>query len=215
MRGRVSVIALAIAAAAGGGCIALALLVQHGRFAHFEQHSVSHWMPWIEPPVRRSTIDHILGVETRKTTGGTLVSLFTYPASIGVSAAIVLLCSVLLWRRGRERAGIGLLLLWISANAVALIGKHEVTRPRLHQTSFGHHGYLPGLSHSFPSGHALRAVVTAAALASLSKFGRLAYVWAAGVPFALVAIGAHTPTDVLGGVLAGIALSAIWVAAQA
>ena len=208
------VFALAIAVAAGAACIALAVLVQRGRFAHFDQHAVSHWMPWLEPPVHRSVLEHAAGLETRSTTGGSLVSLSTYPASIAISGAIVLLCAAVLWRRHRQRAGIGLVVLWIAANAIALIGKHEVTRPILHQTSFGHHGNLPGLSHSFPSGHALRAIVVALSLAAVAKTGRVVWVWALAVPFALVAIAAHTPTDVVGGVLAGIALVGLWVAAE-
>src|SRR5581483_5478523 len=110
------VFAFALAIVAGGACAVLAVLVHDGRFAHFDQHSVSHWMPWLEPPVHHSALEHAAGVETRSTTGGTLVSLVTYPASIAISGAITVLCATLLWRRRRQRAGVGLVLLWVAAN---------------------------------------------------------------------------------------------------
>ena len=60
---------------------------------------------------------------------------------------------------------------------------------------------------SLPSGHTIRSLIVAGAVAAAWRSGRAAYVWAATVPFALVATGAHTPTDVVAGSLIAVALA--------
>jgi membrane-associated phospholipid phosphatase len=200
------VTASAIAVCAGAACVGVAALVRRGRFAHFDQHAISHWTPWIQP------VDHTLwnglGPETRHAAWGTVVAVVAYPASGFVSGLVVLLCAVLLWARGDRWTSLGVSVAWLAANAIELLGKHAVERPRIRETSWGRHGYLPSLEHSLPSGHVMRALVVAAALAALGRFGRVAYLWALGVGAAVVAIGDHTPTDVIAGLAAGIALVA-------
>lgn len=210
-RGRIRrATALCVAAVATAAAVAVAILVRRGRFAHLDQHALSHWTPWLQPPQHHGSLHTLLAPDTRSTVWGTLVALAPYPASTVVSAVIVLAVAIVLWRRGRRRASVVLCDIWIAANVAELAGKHLVTRPRLHQTSYGHHGYLPGLQHSLPSGHVIRALVVAAALAALGRAGRLAYVWALAVPAAVVATGGHTPTDAAAGLAAGIALVAVW-----
>jgi membrane-associated phospholipid phosphatase len=86
------------------------------------------------------------------------------------------------------------------ANGLELIGKSSLTRPALTVDSF---------RHSFPSGHALRACIVAAAVAwTWGHLGVAAAAWALTVPVALVALGDHTPTDVTAGVLLAICLIA-------
>jgi membrane-associated phospholipid phosphatase len=132
--------------------------------------------------------------QTESTLGGTLVALWTYPASPFVSGLIVLLCA---WRLPR-RAGLAAIALWVAANAIELAGKLIVTRP-----SVG----VAGFSDSFPSGHTVRAFVTAAVVAWMWRRALAPMlVWAVGVACALVAIGDHVPTDVIGGALLAAAL---------
>jgi len=50
--------------------------------------------------------------------------------------------------------------------------------------------------------------VLAGAVASAWRSGRLALVWAATVPFALVVSAAHTPSDVVAGVCVVLTLAA-------
>lgn len=179
--------------------VALAALVAAGVFHGADQYAVSHWMPWLQgeshPFVEISTL---VVPETRWTLGGTLVALWTYPASLLPSA---LVAGYAAWRL---RAA-GPAALWVAANAVELAGKLLVERPAL----YAHGRHVTGFDHSLPSGHTMRALVVAYALAALGRRGRLAYAWALSVPFALVALGDHVPTDVVAGLLAFAGMYAI------
>jgi membrane-associated phospholipid phosphatase len=153
-------------------------------WAHFGHHHLIQVVSVFKP-------------QTESTLGGTLVALWTYPASPFISGLIVLICA---WRLPR-RVGVAAIALWVAANAIELIGKLVVTRPSVGQ---------PGFSDSFPSGHTVRAFVTAAVLAwTWRRAGTPAFVWAAGVACALVAIGDHVPTDVIGGALLAAFLVAL------
>lgn len=198
-----------VALVAGAAFIALAILVDRGRFAHFDQHTVSHWMPWLEPTEPRSVLARALLPTRRHTVGGQIAAIVVYPASVAISGALVLAGAALLWHRRRSRTAVLLVGAWVAANLIGLVGKNTVTRPRVHQTTYGHHGYLPGLSDSFPSGHTMRALVVAAVVAALWRYGFVAYLWALAAGVALVGLADHTVTDVAGGIAAGIALVAL------
>lgn len=176
--------------------VALAALVAAGAFHGVDQYAVRHWMPWLQgkshPLVQLSTL---VVPETRWTLGGTLVALWTYPASLLPSA---LVAGYAAWRLYDARPAV----LWVAANVVELAGKLLVERPAL----YAHGRHVTGFDHSLPSGHTLRSLVVAYSLAALWRRGRFAYVWALSVPFALVALGDHVPTDVVAGILAFAAL---------
>ena len=132
--------------------------------------------------------------ETRSTLGGTLVGLWTYPASPFISLVVVLLCARFLERR----AAVAVVALWVVANAIELTGKLTITRPSID---------VANLRDSFPSGHTVRALVLAAVLAwTWRRAGAPALAWALTVPLALVALGDHVPTDVIGGALLAASL---------
>jgi membrane-associated phospholipid phosphatase len=156
-------------------------------------------MPWLQrkshPLVQISTL---VVPETRWTLGGTLVALWTYPASLLPSALVV---GYAAWRLRDARPAV----LWVAANLVELAGKLLVARPAL----YAHGRHVTGFDHSLPSGHTMRSLVVAYSLAALWRRGRLAYVWALSVPFALVVTGDHVPTDVVAGLLAFAALALV------
>jgi membrane-associated phospholipid phosphatase len=176
--------------------VALAALVAAGVFHGADQYAVGHWMPWLQarshPLVQLPTL---VVPETRWTLGGTLVALWTYPASLLPSALVVAYAA---WRLRDARPA----MLWVSANVVELAGKVLVERPAL----YAHGRHVTGFDHSLPSGHTMRSLVVAWSLAALWRRGRVAYAWALTVPFALVALGDHAPTDVVAGVLALVAI---------
>lgn len=174
--------------------LALTGLVWAGAFTHVDRFAVHHLMPW--PQFGRHhliRIGTLFKPETRSTLGGTLVALWTFPASPFVSGLIVLFCS---WRL----KSVVPLAIWVAANVIELAGKLIVSRPYVGE---------PGFAGSFPSGHTVRAFVTAAVVTWTWRRARIpAFAWAVGVAVALVAIGDHVPTDVAGGFLLAVALIA-------
>lgn len=66
---------------------------------------------------------------------------------------------------------------------------------------------IPFYDASFPSGHMIRGTVVAAILIlSWPRARRWILLWVAFVAPALVVSAAHTPSDVLGGLIVGVAL---------
>jgi membrane-associated phospholipid phosphatase len=89
----------------------------------------------------------------------------------------------------------------LAAVAVEVVCKELLVRPRLHQGSF----HIVAFNSSFPSGHTLRTVIVAAAVAwAWPRLRAAAVVWAVAGIVLLELAGWHTPTDVLGGLLLGL-----------
>jgi membrane-associated phospholipid phosphatase len=200
---------LAAALAGAAGFAALAVLVAAGALTTPDRYAVHHLMPWW----RRSHAVPLVDVravfvpDTRGSVAATAAGLWTYPASPFVSALVVAACGYLLLRRRRPRAALGLGLLWVTANLLELLVKVAVTRPSLGVATF---------DHSYPSGHMLRACVDVAAVASAWPRARfVAAGWLLPVPFALVALGYHTPSDVVGALFLAVSLLAVWARGEA
>ena len=183
--------------------LVLAGLVMAGVLTGVDRYSVHHLMPWSEPSTKSLiNVGALFLPETRPSLGGSLVALWTYPASAFVSALVVAGCAYIVDRRGNRQAAVSICALWIVANALELIGKIAIARPSISVSRF---------QHSYPSGHTLRACVIAAVVAwTWRRMGPAAAAWALLVPVALVLVGDHTPTDVAGGLLLAGCLIAIW-----
>ena len=174
-----------------------------GVLSGVDRYSVRHLMPWSEPSTNSLiNVGALFLPETRPSLGGSLVALWTYPASAFVSALVVGGCAYIVDRRGNRQAAVNICALWIVANALELIGKIAIARPAIGVSRF---------QHSYPSGHTLRACVIAAVVGwTWRRMGPAAAAWALLVPVALVLLGDHTPTDVAGGLLLAGCLIAIW-----
>jgi membrane-associated phospholipid phosphatase len=195
-----------VAVAGGIAFLALAVLVATGVVEGIDRYAAHHWMPW-EVPAHHALIEPaaVFVPETRWTLGGTLVALLTYPASPFVSALVVVACAWLMRRRGESTGAIALCALWLAANALEVSGKLIVARDPIRDA----------FRHSYPSGHTVRACIVAAAVAAVWHRAHVVVAtWAiVAVPVALVLIGDHTPSDVVGGLLLALLLLAATAAA--
>jgi membrane-associated phospholipid phosphatase len=188
-----------LAAAGALLAAAVAAAVAVGAFTWLDQFAVTHWMPWLVP--HRHPFVTFASLTLPNVHGRPLevaAQLWTYPASVVPSAAIVFVVA----RRFATPDALRWCALWIAANVIEVSGKLTVYRPHLVKD----HVHALTLDHSLPSGHTIRSLLIAAVVASAWRSGRLAWIWAAGVLFALVVIGAHTPTDVLAGLAVTVAL---------
>jgi membrane-associated phospholipid phosphatase len=182
---------------------ALGALVVTGALSGIDQYAVDHWMPNFEPS--NGSGAGSLAHQFYPHLGSPLqafCNLWTFPASAFVSGVAIISCCVALVRRGRRDAALAWGGAWLAANLAELVAKHFLHRPVLHAIEAGMRVPFDSFGHSFPSGHALRATVTAFALATVWRRAALpALFWTAVVLPALVIGAAHTPSDVVGGVL--------------
>lgn len=191
---RVTLLLAAAFVAVGAGVVV-------GAFTRIDLWAIHHLMPWFTPGSSSPTLSSVtlpFGLDTP--VGQILGELWVYPASVPVSALVVIAAGAVLWRRGRRDAALAWAAAWVAVNALEVIGKTFVSRPELHVVADGRsHVVFP---HSFPSGHALRGLLVAAVVAHVWSRARIAgAVWIAVTLVLLVVIGFHTPSDVLGGAL--------------
>jgi len=174
---------------------ALAALVAAGAFTHVDQWAVDHMMPGAS--FRHANGGLVNGLvpllhSRWNSAYGIAANIVTLPASFLVSLAFAIACSRIL--------GAAL----VAAVAVEVVCKEFLTRPALYDGSF----HIAAFDSSFPSGHSLRTVIVAAAVAwRWPRIRVLAVAWAIASIVLLQLAGWHTPTDIAGGVvLAALAL---------
>ncbi len=189
-------------AVAGGFLAALTgILAATGVLRRGDQYAVDHLMPWLE--VRHHpfvTIGALTVPSFDPPAANTALELWTYPAAFLPSLLVVLVAG---WRLARRDA-IVWCSLWFAGNAIELAGKLALRKPDLYH----HTLHVAAFDTSLPSGHTIRALILAGAVACVWRSGRFALIWGATVPVALVVEGAHTPSDVLAGVFVVMTLAA-------
>lgn len=164
---------------------ALAALVAAGTLTGLDQWSVDHLMPGGRfTGGGPSLVDALVPLAAThwSSAWSVAVNVVALPASFVVALALVA------WRSWV------LAVLLVAATAVETLCKHVLTRPELHHGT--HH--VVAFDDSFPSGHALRAVLVAGAFAQ-----PWAAAWAAATIVLVQLAGWHTPTDLAGGLLLG------------
>jgi membrane-associated phospholipid phosphatase len=163
--------------------------VAAGAFTRVDQWSIDHLMPGGSfHNGKRPLIDGLVPLLSSgwHSGYGVAVNIVTLPASFLIALAIVVACSRVL--------GVALIL----AVGVEVICKEVLTKPALYDGSF----HITAFDTSFPSGHALRTVMVAAAVAwRWPRLRAVAVVWAIASVVLLLLAGWHTPTDLAGGVL--------------
>lgn len=178
-----------------GAFAALAVAVAAGAFTRVDQWAIDHLTPGGSfHHAKNSLLDGLVPLLHSNLDSGysIAVNIVTLPASFLIALAIVVACS----------RGLGVAL--VAAVGVEVVCKEVLTKPALYDGSF----HIAAFDSSFPSGHALRTVIVAAAVAWRWPRARMfAIAWAIASIVLLQLAGWHTPTDLAGGVvLAALAL---------
>lgn len=211
-----------IAGVASLAFVALGGLVAIGACSSPDQFAVDHLMPGLYPYFTHDV--HWSALGSAEAGGRVIVPLSssTNPNRIinrvadvayipegGLTATLLYcLCAIAALVRGwRLPAVVGWLGAYGVGNVLELLGKTTIARPPLHAIALYGSPQVWKFDTSFPSGHTIRALLLAAFVASVFPSIRwLAAAWAAAVMVLLVVAGTHTPSDVLGGLLAATAL---------
>jgi membrane-associated phospholipid phosphatase len=130
--------------------------------------------------------------------GVAVALVVTLPGQVLVSLLLVAIAAGSLWAQGRRDAAVAWLAVWFLATGVEVIFRHTLTRAPLYRDGV----HLVSFEASWPSGHALRCTIVAAALATAWPRLRIPLaVWLASALVLTELAGFHTPTDVVGGLL--------------
>ena len=183
------------------GYAALAILVAAGALTGLDQWAVDHLMPGGPgtggPPSALEALVPLYHASWSRPLD-VVADVLTLPAQALVSSTLAVVCCLVLLRDGRRRAALAWAAVWLAGNGVEALCKSVLARPLLHR-----HGLpLTAFESSFPSGHTLRAVLLAAAVATVLPGARLwLAAWAAATVVLLEIDGLHVPSDLAGGLL--------------
>ena len=142
-------------------------------------------------------------------------SASVYPVSIAVPVGVWIDGKVQQNKKNQYRAYEIAGSVFIAATATAVI-KVVFDRDRPYQKYNDVYPYKYQEGRSFPSGHTSAAFATATSVSLQYKKWYIvvpAYAWAAGVGYSRMYLGAHYPSDVIGGAItgAGSALLSHWI----
>ena len=180
------------AALLAGTYVVLATLFALDAFGRFDQWAVDELMPGGRFSAREPGFgDSLVPLLHAGWGSGWAVAanIVTLPAGFLISFAITAVLS----RR--------LALVLLGAVAVEGLSKEVLSGPALYHGGL----HIAAFDSSFPSGHALRAVIVGGAAALLwPRFRALAIGWTVAAIALLLLAGWHTPTDIAGGVVLGL-----------
>jgi membrane-associated phospholipid phosphatase len=199
--------ARAVAAAFAAAFAALAGLVSAGNLTGVDRWAMAHAMPDAHFTGGKPTLVEALvplwGLPWH-TAVAVVTNVVTAPAAFLVACAIVAAACAAL----RNRDAVLLACAFVAGNVVEEITKETLTRPPL----YAHGLHVAGFDNSFPSGHTIRTVFVAVAVAAAwPRIAAWALAWALG-SIAMIELGAlHVPSDIAGGLLlAGALLATTW-----
>ena len=191
----------AAAAVAAGAFAVLAVLVAHGDLTSIDQWAVGHAMPGADFSGTSTLASAVIPLWDVHWHGVVhiVAELVTLPASFTPATVVVAAAGL----RLRGRAGATLAAAYAAGNVIELLVKATLTRPLL----FAHGVHLASFDSSYPSGHTIRTVLVACAVAwAWPRLARWAIAWAV-CSLALIELGGqHVPSDIVGGLLVAAAL---------
>jgi membrane-associated phospholipid phosphatase len=191
----------------GLALVVLVALVASGALTWLDQFAVDHVMQGLHPGRPRTHewrgLYRPFGSDT--TWWLKVLDTWTYPCSVLISGLVIATVAGVLWRRAEPIAAWAWIGAWVVGNGVEVVGKWVIGRPGLFGTAAdGKRVHVSTFDHSFPSGHMIRGLIVAAAVAVVWRraMPRI-LLWAGLVAVFLVVTSAHTPSDVAGGALVG------------
>jgi membrane-associated phospholipid phosphatase len=199
-----------LVAVVAGLVVVLALLValvHTGKLTRIDQFGDDHLMPTLDPgePARGGHAGLWRPFAPGTNWWSKILALWTYPCSVLISGLVVAALGLVLWRLGRRYAALLPPAAWVVGNGVEVVGKHFISRPALYGLGDGIRLHVTNFDHSFPSGHMIRGVLIAGAVAlAWPRPAPWIALWACLVGPVLVVQAAHTPSDVVGGALVGL-----------
>jgi membrane-associated phospholipid phosphatase len=191
---------------------ALTAVVLAGGATGLDDWGIDHVMPALDPTAAPNGIVTTSGLwrpfPLDVVWWQKLLDVYTYPASVLVSAVVLAAAAAVLVRRGTIWPALVWSGAWLAVNAIELLGKHALARPDVHWSNGGGARiHVAAYDHSYPSGHTARAAVLAGLVAfAWPRLRGPVAGWLLLVPAALVAGADHTISDVAGGLLLGAAL---------
>jgi membrane-associated phospholipid phosphatase len=192
---------LRVAVAAALAFATLAGLVASDATTALDQWAGTHAMPFAGAPEQpRTALESLVPLlhADLHPAGAVATQVVTLPGQVVVSFLLVLVAARMLARRGRLAAAIGWTTAWILAVGVEVVCRHTLVRPPLHRDGV----HVVDFDSSWPSGHALRCMIVAAAIGAIwPQLRGVLALWVATAAVMLELAGFHTPTDVLGGLL--------------
>ncbi len=188
-------------AALAAAYAALAVLVVGGTVTGIDQWAVDHLMPGLSGDSDKATLLEAVVplLHAHWSTALRVVgNVVTLPAQVVISTVLAGACCLVLRRRGRGRAAVAWVAVWLAGTAVEVSFKTVLERPLLES----HGRPLDAFASSFPSGHTLRSVLLAALIGAVWAGARLpAALWAGASLILLELDGWHVPSDIAGGAL--------------
>jgi len=191
----------AAAAVAAGAFAVLAAFVAHGDLTSVDQWAVGHAMPGADFSGTSTLASALIPLWDVHWHGAlhVVAELVTVPASF--TPATVIVAAACLRLRGRASATLAAA--YAAGNAIEVLVKATLTRPPLH----AHGVHLAGFDSSYPSGHTIRTVLVAFAVAwAWPRLARWAIPWAVCSLVLIELGGQHVPSDIVGGLLVAAAL---------
>ena len=170
--------------------VVLAVLVEVTDFDRLNQFAVDHLQPFASGKGHPRL--------------NSLAELVVSPGGPGFSALLIGIAALLLLAQRRPRAAFAWPATLVAALVIEVVCKLVINQHR----SGIWHGFGFTFDSSFPSGHMLRAILVAGAAAAVWPWLRGPLIlWCVAVAGCLLVSGWHLPTDIAGGILAGLALA--------
>lgn len=160
-------------------------------------------------------LDYALILAAQQWASGTLDLVGEFFSETGdweVMGLALLVIAAAMYLGGRRRTAARLLLAFLATAIVEVVLKMALPVPPIPESVGRSDGFAPLVAvdfpHPYPSGHLLRSVIVFGALYLWTRskiLGAVAMLYVGGAALTRIYLGVHWPSDVVGGILLGLA----------